>query len=114
MAADATLLLGYGLFFLVLRENSYASRVVEVEEGQRIVSTGPYAVVRHPMYVAVLCMAFAAPVALGSWWALVAALPMGALIVLRIRGEERLLVHELDGYRRYMETTRYRLIPGVW
>jgi protein-S-isoprenylcysteine O-methyltransferase Ste14 len=114
IVADAVFLLAYGLFFLVLRENSYASRVVEIERGQKVVCTGPYAIVRHPMYVAVLGMLLASPVALGSWWALVPALPMAPLIVLRIRGEERLLARQLDGYQTYMKTTRYRLLPGVW
>lgn len=114
IAADAVFLLSYGLFFLVLRENSYASRVVEVEEGQKVISTGPYSVVRHPMYVAVLGMLLSTPVALGSWWALIPALPMVPLLVARIRGEERVLVTELDGYDEYMLRVTRRLIPGIW
>ncbi len=114
IAADVLVLLGYGLFVLVLRENSYASRVVEVEEGQPVITTGPYAIVRHPMYLAVLVMFLASPLALGSWWAVISTLPIVALFVGRIENEERLLARELGGYRAYAETTRYRLVPGVW
>jgi len=114
LAADVVVLAGYGLFALVLRENSYASRTIEVEQGQRTITTGPYAVVRHPMYVAILMMLLATPVALGSWWAVIPALPLVAVLVARIRNEERVLIEELEGYSEYMQTTRYRLIPGVW
>jgi protein-S-isoprenylcysteine O-methyltransferase Ste14 len=114
IAADAVVLLGYGLFVLALRENSYASRVVEVETAQQVVTTGPYALVRHPMYLAVLAMTLASPVALGSWWAVIPASAMVAILVARIKDEEQLLVKELGGYRAYMQTTRDRLIPGVW
>ena len=114
VAGDAVFLASYGLFFLVLRANRYASRVIEVERGQQVVSTGPYAVVRHPMYAAVLGMFLSTPVALGSWWALLPAVPMAALLCMRIRGEEQVLVRELEGYAAYMRTVRYRLLPGVW
>ncbi|PKN68668.1 MAG: S-isoprenylcysteine methyltransferase [Deltaproteobacteria bacterium HGW-Deltaproteobacteria-12] len=112
--ADVFVLLGYLLFILVLRENSYASRVVEVERGQRVVTTGPYSIVRHPMYLAALVMYLFTPVALGSWWALIAALPLVAVMVVRIRNEEQHLMNELEGYQEYTQITKYRLIPGVW
>lgn len=114
IVADVFVLLGYSLFVRVLRENSYASRVVEVERGQRVVTTGPYAIVRHPMYLGVLVMFLSTPVALGSWWGVIAALPLVAVLVARIRNEEQRLVTELDGYREYSRVTRFRLIPGVW
>jgi protein-S-isoprenylcysteine O-methyltransferase Ste14 len=114
VVADVFVLLGYGFFVLVLRENSYASRVVEVEQGQRVVTTGPYAIVRHPMYLGVLVMCLFTPVALGSWWAVIPALPVAAVLVARIRNEEQLLAKELKGYQEYVQTTRYRLIPGAW
>jgi protein-S-isoprenylcysteine O-methyltransferase Ste14 len=114
LAADALVLLGYSLFFLVLRENSYASRIVEVEQGQRVVSTGPYAVVRHPMYVGVSLMYIASPLALGSYWAVIPSLLIVPILVARIRSEERLLGRELMGYKEYAQRTRYRLVPGVW
>jgi protein-S-isoprenylcysteine O-methyltransferase Ste14 len=114
VTAEGLVLLGYGLCLLVLRENRYASRVVEVEQGQRVVTTGPYAIVRHPMYLGVLVMFLFTPVALGSWWAVISALPLLAVLVARIRNEEHLLAEELKGYREYTQITRYRLIPGVW
>lgn len=114
VAADAIVLLGYGIIILALRENRYASRVVEVERGQRVVTTGPYAIVRHPMYLGVLVMFLFTPVALGSWWAVIPALPFIPVMVARIRNEEQLLAKELKGYQEYTEITRYRLIPRVW
>lgn len=114
MLADLACLVGYLLFVLVLRANSYASRVVEVADGQRAVSTGPYAVVRHPMYVAVLLMILSSPVALGSWWALIPAVPVIGIMVIRIRNEEAVLARDLPGYREYMTATRHRLLPGIW
>jgi protein-S-isoprenylcysteine O-methyltransferase Ste14 len=98
----------------VLRENRSASRVVEVESGQRVVTTGPYAVVRHPMYAAIALIALATPVALGSWWAVIPAVLFVALLTSRITNEERVLAAELAGYADYMRGTSYRLVPGVW
>ena len=112
--AHVLLLVGYGLFLRVLRENRSASRTVAVESGQRVVATGPYAVVRHPMYAAITVMGLATPLALGSWWAGIPAVLLVAVLAARIRNEERLLANELTGYREYMRTTSYRLIPGVW
>ena len=114
MIADIMIFLGYMVFFVVLRENSYASRIVEVEENQKVISTGPYAIVRHPMYFGVLIMFLFSPVALGSFWALITMLPVAFLIILRIRDEERLLSKELSGYEAYRQEVRYRLIPMVW
>ena len=112
--ADALVLVGYLLFFLSLRENSFASRVIRVEKGQQVITTGPYALVRHPMYLGVSVMLLAAPVALGSWWALLPALSTPLFLVARIRDEEEALLEELPGYREYTERTRHRLLPGVW
>jgi protein-S-isoprenylcysteine O-methyltransferase Ste14 len=114
LLADLVFVLGYALFVQVLRVNSYASRVVEVEEGQRVASTGPYAIVRHPMYVAVLLMILSSPVALGSWWALIPAVAVIGIMVTRIRNEEAVLARDLPGYREYRAMTRYRLLPGIW
>lgn len=114
IAADILVLLGYGIIFLVFKENSYASRVIEVSSEQRVISTGPYAVVRHPMYAGFLLMSSFTPLALGSWIALIPALPLIPFIVLRILDEEKMLMNDLLGYREYMGITPFRLIPGVW
>lgn len=114
VTADVLLLLSYLVFTIVMRQNRYASRVIEVVEGQRLVADGLYAVVRHPMYLAALAMFLSTPVALGSWWALIPALPMIAIIMARIRNEEEFLRRKLPGYVAYIQRTRYRLIPGVW
>lgn len=110
----ALVLLSYGSFFLVMRENSYASRVIEVAEGQSVISTGPYAVVRHPMYVATNVMFLATPIALGSWWGLIPAALVLPGMVLRILDEERQMLAGLPGYREYCEKVRYRQLPGIW
>ncbi len=112
--ADALVLAGYSLFFLTLRENAFASRVIRVEGGQQVVSTGLYARVRHPMYLGISLMLVAAPVALGSWWALLPALTTPFFLVVRIQDEEKALVEDLPGYLAYTRAVRYRLFPGVW
>ncbi len=114
LAADAIVFLGYLITFLTLRENSFASRIIEVEQGQRVISTGPYAIVRHPMYAGVILMFLFTPLALGSSLALVAFVPLAVLIAFRIRNEEAVLVRELPGYREYCGKVRYRLVPGIW
>ncbi|MEN8121977.1 MAG: isoprenylcysteine carboxylmethyltransferase family protein [Bacteroidota bacterium] len=112
--ADVVVLLGYLLFFLVLKENSFASRVVEVEKNQKLISTGPYAFVRHPMYSAVLIMYLLTPLALGSYIALTLSLLLIFLIVARIRNEEKVLTKDLEGYNEYKQKVKYRIIPWVW
>ncbi len=114
IAADLLVMLGYGLFVLVLRENQYASRTVQVEQGQRVISSGPYALVRHPMYLGVSLMYLASPLAQGSYWALLPGLLIIPILVARIANEEKVLERDLNGYRGYEQSTRYRLLPGVW
>jgi protein-S-isoprenylcysteine O-methyltransferase Ste14 len=114
LAADLVVMLGYTLFMLVLRENRYAARTIRVEEGQRVISSGPYAIVRHPMYLGALLMYLASPMALGSYWALVPALLIVPILVARILNEERVLERDLNGYLEYKQATRYRLVPGLW
>lgn len=93
------------------RENSYASRIIEVENGQKVITTGPYAIVRHPMYLGVLLMY--SPFALGSYWALPFFLPLLPLLVYRLLNEEEVLLKELPGYKEYCQKTRYHLIPFI-
>lgn len=112
--SDALVLAGYLLVALVFRANSYASRIIEVEKDQKVITTGPYAVVRHPMYLGVLIFYIFSPLALGSYWAFIPALCMVPFIVARIKGEEKELLENLPGYREYAAKTRYRLLPGVW
>jgi len=114
ITADLLILLSYGLIFFVFRENSYASRVIEVTEGQKVISSGPYAIVRHPMYSGTILMYLCSPLALGSWVAALPSLFLVAVIILRILDEEKTLAEELEGYREYMQKVRYHLIPGIW
>lgn len=114
VAANGVFMVGYLMVALVLRENHYASRIIEVAKGQRVISTGPYALVRHPMYAALILMYLAVPLALGSYWAALPALFLPVVLVARILGEEAFLVKELPGYSEYRQQVRYRLIPGVW
>ena len=112
--ADTFVFLGYFIFFLVLKENSYASRIIEIKKGQKVISTGPYAVVRHPMYSGVMLMFLATPIALGSFWALIPFLSLPILLVFRILNEERVLLKEFAGYKEYYQKVRYRLIPFIY
>lgn len=114
LAADGLVVLGFWIFFVVLRENRYTAGTVTVEEGQRVVSTGPYRLVRHPMYAGALVLFLATPVALGSLWALIPAAALGATVVVRLLDEERFLSANLPGYDDYRRTVRSRLIPLVW
>lgn len=112
--ADLLVVAGFVIVFLVFRENTFSSSIVEVVPGQQAVTTGPYRVVRHPMYAGALLLLAATPVALGSWWSTVFFLPMVVAIAARIQHEERHLTEHLPGYREYVQATRKRLIPGIW
>jgi protein-S-isoprenylcysteine O-methyltransferase Ste14 len=114
IAADILLFLSYYLVFLTMRENSFAGRTVIVEEGQKVIDTGPYHWVRHPMYVGVILLLLATPLALDSWWALIPAALIIPTIVIRILDEEITLSSELSGYDDYRQKVRFRLIPGIW
>lgn len=114
IVADILVLLGYGMFFLVLKENNYASRIIEVEQEQKVITSGPYAIVRHPMYLGLILMYIFSPLALGSYWAMIPSLLIIPLLVARIWNEESVLVRELKGYQEYLQKTRYRLIPRIW
>lgn len=108
------LLLSYGLYAEVMRENAFLSRTIEVQQGQKVVDTGLYAVVRHPMYAVTTLLFLSIPLVLGSWWALALFALYPAALVVRIRDEEKLLLRELEGYEAYTKKVRCRLIPYIW
>ncbi len=112
--SNIIVLFGYLLCCLTFKENSFASRIVEVEKGQKVVSSGPYAVVRHPLYLGCTFMFLFLPLALGSYWALIFFAPAPFILVLRLLNEEEVLKRELEGYKEYCNKTRFRLVPFVW
>ena len=114
LITDIIILLGYLLIFFVFRQNSYASRVVEVDKSQKVITTGLYRIVRHPMYLGVLIMYIPTPVALGSYWGLIPMATIPLAIVFRILNEEKVLSNDLPGYKEYCQKTRHRLIPLIW
>ncbi len=114
IAGVAVMLIGYAMFAAVILQNAYAARVVDVVENQKIITTGLYAIVRHPMYTANILLFLAMPFALGSWIATLPMLLYPFIIARRIKNEEALLVRELDGYAEYTRKVKYRLLPLVW
>ena len=114
IAASAVLLVSYALYAEVMRENVYLSRTIELQEHQRVIDTGLYAIVRHPMYAVTVWLFLSIPIVLGSWWALLCFLPYVAVIVVRIQNEEAVLAQGLDGYLAYQKRVRYRLFPLIW
>jgi len=114
VAGDIAFVLAFVLIFIVFRENTYTSGVIEIAEGQRVISTGPYAVVRHPMYTGGIIFMLAAPLMLGSGWALFPAVVVCIGIIVRLLDEERFLAKNLPGYTDYCQRVRWRLLPGVW
>jgi len=114
IAADAISLIGYCIIFLAFRENSYASRIIEVEKNQRVISSGPYAIICHPMYLGDLMMMLAMPVALGSWAGVAIFSLYIPLIIARILNEEKVLARGLPGYAEYRRRIQYRLLPKIW
>jgi protein-S-isoprenylcysteine O-methyltransferase Ste14 len=112
--ANAMIVLSFLLFFVVMKSNSYAASTIQVEEGQPVVSTGPYAYVRHPMYSGALILVAVMPLALGSWWSVLLVVPFFPVLVWRILDEEMFLRTSLPGYDEYMQRVRYRLVPWVW
>jgi protein-S-isoprenylcysteine O-methyltransferase Ste14 len=113
-AGDAIMLIGWLGIFFVFRENSFASATIESAADQRVISSGPYAVVRHPMYAAALVMLLGISPALGSWWGLPIFAAIVPALIWRLTDEERFLVQNLPGYGEYREQVRYRLLPLVW
>ena len=114
VASVVLFLLAYLLYAEVMRENAYLSRTIQVEEGQTVVSTGLYGIVRHPMYMATLLLFLVMPLVLGSWWALIPFAFYPAIIISRLKDEEELLTRELAGYEEYKEKVKYRIIPFIW
>jgi protein-S-isoprenylcysteine O-methyltransferase Ste14 len=114
LAGDLLVVLGLYIVFKVFCVNTFTSATVEVTEQQTVISSGPYAFVRHPMYSGVLVMLLGTPLALASWWGLIAFALMVAVIVIRILDEEKFLLANLPGYAEYLTRVRYRLMPAVW
>ena len=114
VVAVVLFLLAYGLYAEVMRENAYLSRTIRVEEGQKVVDTGLYGLVRHPMYMATLLLFLTIPLILGSWYALLVFAWYPVIIVVRLQDEEALLTKELPGYTAYQQKVKYRLLPFIW
>jgi protein-S-isoprenylcysteine O-methyltransferase Ste14 len=114
IVATLIMIFGYFMFFTVMKQNSYASRVIEIQKGQKVIDTGLYSVVRHPMYLAALILFGISPLVLGSFYALIPMMFIPLLLVIRILNEEKVLQNNLNGYQEYMKKIKYRLIPLIW
>ena len=114
LTGDLLVVFGFYTVFKVFCVNTFTAATVEVTEQQTVISTGPYAFVRHPMYLGALIMLFGTPLALASWWGLVPFVLMVAVIVVRLLDEEKLLLANLPGYAEYVARVKYRLMPPVW
>jgi protein-S-isoprenylcysteine O-methyltransferase Ste14 len=114
LVGDVLVAAGLSVMMLVVIQNSHAAATIRVEAGQKLISTGLYGLVRHPMYTGNVVMMVGIPLALGSFWGLVFVIPGLIILAWRIRDEEKLLAEELDGYREYTQKVRYRLVPCMW
>jgi protein-S-isoprenylcysteine O-methyltransferase Ste14 len=114
LAGDVLMALGWLAVFFVFRENTFTSATIELAPDQRVISTGPYALVRHPMYAGALVMLLGIPIALGSWWGVLVIVAILPALIFRLIDEEKFLARNLPGYQEYQAKVRYRLIPGVW
>lgn len=114
IAGDALVALGFLAVFLVFKRNSFAAGTIAVAAGQQVIATGPYAIVRHPMYSGALVMLFGTPLALGSWWGTLMLIPMTVVIAVRLLYEEKFLQQRLPGYTEYCRKVRFRLVPFIW
>jgi protein-S-isoprenylcysteine O-methyltransferase Ste14 len=114
LAANVVLALSFAIFFIVLKQNSFAASTIRVEADQPVVSTGLYAIVRHPLYSGALLLMLATPLALGSYWTLLVAFALIPVLMWRLLDEERFLTQNLPGYADYCRATRFRLIPSIW
>ncbi len=111
---DILVVIGFYIVFLVFKENTYASALIEVDSGQKVISTGTYAWVRHPMYSGALILILGTPLALGSWWGLLTLVLFTLVLVWRLLDEERVLARDLPGYVEYEKKVKYHLVPFVW
>ena len=114
LIGDALLVFSFIMFYFVFRVNSYGAGNIQVEQGQEVISTGPYALVRHPMYDGSLVMGIGMALALGSWWTLVLLVIMIPVLIIRVLDEEKVLARGLPGYTTYEQQVRYRLVPYLW
>lgn len=114
LLGNGLIVVGLYLVFLVLRENTFASATIGVAEDQKVISTGPYTLVRHPMYASAMLYVIGMPLALGSCWGLLGAALMASAIIWRLLDEEKFLAQNLAGYAEYQRKVRYRLLPGLW
>ena len=114
IAGDVLVAIGFYFIFLVYKENTFTSATIEIAQGQKVISTGPYALVRHPMYASALLYLIGTPLALGSYWGLLALLFMMSFLIWRLFDEERFLAKNLPGYTEYQEKVRHRLLPYLW
>lgn len=114
IASSVILFIAYAMYAEVMRENAYLSRTVEIQENQKVIDTGLYGIVRHPMYAATVWLFLAIPVVLGSWWSLFCFVPYVAVIIVRIQNEEKVLEQGLEGYAEYKMSVKYRIIPFIW
>ena len=114
MTACIIFVISYGLYVEVTRENEYLSRTVEVQENQKVVSTGLYGIVRHPMYFAVVLLFWSMPLVIGSFYSFIIMLPFPLLLISRIKDEEKILEAGLPGYKEYEQKVKYHLFPFIW
>ena len=111
---DVLVALGLYFVFLVFKENTFTSAIIEIDDDQKVISSGPYALVRHPMYIGALVMLIGVPLALGSLWGLVAIIPMTIVLIARLLDEEKFLAKNLAGYGEYQSKVKYHLLPLIW
>ena len=114
LAGDVLVAIGWLVIFLVFKENTFTSATIELAPDQKVISTGPYALVRHPMYAGAIVMLVGIPIALGSWWGMLVIVAMTPVLIWRLFDEEKFLARNLPGYVEYQDRVRYRLIPLVW
>ena len=114
VVGDVLVAVGFYFIFLVYRENTFTAATIEVAAGQRVITTGPYAVVRHPMYASGSLYVLGTPLALGSYWGFLAFAGMTPFLLWRLLDEERILTRDLPGYTEYRQLVRHRLVPMVW